>query len=324
MSISSPILEVTNLIKTFPLKKHFFDFSGKQFTAVNDVSFTLHQGEILGLLGTNGAGKTTTIQMLLSLMTPTTGSIKYFGKELHSYRSEILQSVSFASTYVQMPSRLTVMENLDIYARLYGLDRATRLERIEKYLKFFGMWHIRDRQTGVLSAGQMTRAILAKAFIHGPRVVLLDEPTASLDPDIAHDVRAFVLEQQKQYGVSILFTSHNMDEVAAVCDRVLVMQQGAIIANDTPDNLAASVATAHVALTITEQLEALEQYCQQEGLRFSIDKSHVSIDIDEQCIAHMLSTFAKTGVHYSSISIDKPTLEDYFLQVAKQQTGDRL
>lgn len=323
MTTTSNVLRVTQLVKRFPTGKSFFSRSKNYFTAVNGISFSIAEGEILGLLGTNGAGKTTTIQMLLSLMTPTSGSIEYFGKELEQYRSEILQDVSFASTYVQMPSRLTVFENLDIYGRLYGLSREVRIERIEKYLKFFGMWNLKDRETGVLSAGQMTRAILAKAFINEPKVVLLDEPTASLDPDIAHDVREFVLDQQKQHGVSMLFTSHNMDEVSAVCDRVLVMKQGEIIANNTPDELAASVSNAHVMLLVNTGIESLHAYCMEHGLSFEMEKNQITIAIDEQKIPHLLNACSRLGIEYSSIAIDKPTLEDYFLQVAQAHVGER-
>lgn len=316
-------LQVTKLLKRFSIRKSFFSSNKNYFTAVNSISFALAEGEILGLLGTNGAGKTTTIQMLLSLMTPTSGSIEYFGKELEAHRSEILQQVSFASTYVQMPSRLTVFENLDIYGRLYGLSRGVRLERIEKYLKFFGMWNLKDRETGVLSAGQMTRAILAKAFINEPKVVLLDEPTASLDPDIAHDVRSFVLDQQKQYGVSMLFTSHNMDEVSAVCDRVLVMKHGEIIADNTPDELAASVSVAQVILSITQGVELLQTYCKEQGLLLQIEKNQIAIALDEQKIPQLLNACSRLGIEYSSIAIEKPTLEDYFLQVAQGDMGER-
>lgn len=323
MNNTSPVLRVDQLVKRFPIKKTFFSTAKDYFTAVNGISFNLAEGEILGLLGTNGAGKTTTIQMLLSLMTPSSGSIQYFGNDLEKHRSEILQHVSFASTYVQMPSRLTVFENLDIYGRLYGLPRTIRIERIEKYLKFFGMWNLKDRETGVLSAGQMTRAILAKAFINEPKVVLLDEPTASLDPDIAHDVRAFVLDQQRQHGVSMLFTSHNMDEVSAVCDRVLVMKQGEIIANNSPEQLAASVSTAHVYLLINEGLEALQSYCIQHALLFELEKNQIKIAIDEQKIPQLLNACSRLGIEYSSIAIDKPSLEDYFLQVAQSNVGER-
>lgn len=318
MQEPNPILQVTNLVKRFAQKKHFWSNEKEYFTAVNDVTFTMHEGEILGLLGTNGAGKTTTIQMLLSLMVPTSGEIKYFGKDFFKNRSQILQHVSFASTYVKLPSRLTVLENLDIYAHLYGLTGKKKSENIEYYLKFFGMWHLKDKEARYLSAGEMTRAILAKAFMAEPKIVLLDEPTASLDPDVAHDVRKFVLKEQAERKVSILFTSHNMDEVAEVCDRVMVLKKGKIIADATPEELAASVAVARLELVISEGLEAFEEYLNQRQIFYNLERCRVFVEIDEQRIASLLLEIGRLGITYSYISIDKPTLEDYFLHISKQ------
>ena len=239
-----PILTVTDLTKIYPPEKK----GGTPFTAVNSISFELFEGQILGLLGPNGAGKSTTISMLLGNLSPTSGNIAYFGKNFATHRSEIMNTVTFASTYIRMPWRLSVMENLRVYAFLYGVSEATFQERAKKFLSFFDVWSQRDKTMSQLSAGQITRIMLAKAFIPYPRVVLLDEPTASLDPDIAHQVRAFVQEQQKTFNTSILYTSHNMDEVSEVCDRVLFLKNGTVIANDTPAKLAGSLHTAKMVL----------------------------------------------------------------------------
>ncbi len=313
MSLTA-VLRVRNLVKQFPSEKKG---SGELFTAVNQVSFMLAPGEVLGILGPNGAGKTTTIQILLSVLKPTAGSIEYFGKDFALHRSEILQDVSYASSYGRLPSQLRVRENLDIYAQLYGVPSQERAHRIEKYLKFFGMWNMRDKETGLLSAGQMTRVMLAKAFISSPRVVLLDEPTASLDPDIALDVREFILEQQKQQGVSIVVTSHNMEEVTHMCNRVLVLKNGSVIANDTPQNLALSVSRAHVHLCPDKQ-DALLSLLQKQRFSYKVDKNIVSLEIDEHAIADFLMHLASERITYSHISIDKPTLEDYFLSIARE------
>lgn len=319
------ILSVRNLTKVykpgfvFPWQKQ-----GEPFVAVDHIDFDLHEGEILGLLGPNGAGKTTTIQMLLSTLTPSNGSIKYFGKELKENRSEILGNVSFASTYIRLPNRLTVFENLDIYGRLYGIPTAERKHRIKKFLSFFGVWGQRDRLMSGLSAGQTTRVMLAKAFLGYPKVALLDEPTASLDPDISHEVREFVLSQRKEHGVSILFTSHNMDEVSEVCDRVMFLSGGRIIADDTPELLAKSVSTASVSLVVGDGLKRTIAYCSDQGLGFKVEGRSIAIDIDEQNVARLLMELAKVGVHYSQISIDKPTLEDYFIQLARTGKDRRM
>lgn len=303
----SYVLEVRNLTKKFDT-----------FTAVSDISFELSPGEVLGVLGPNGAGKTTTIQMLLSTMTCTSGSIRYFGKDFFTHRSEILQKVSFASTYVRLPSRLSIYENLDIYGQLYGVSYADRVMRMEKLLKFFGIWDIRYRESGALSAGQMTRVMLVKAFLSYPAVVLLDEPTASLDPDIALEVRAFIKEQQREYGVSVLLTSHNMAEVSDVCNRVLVLQKGEIIANSTPKELAASVKNVHLHVLITRNADAAAAYLNRYEYTFNVHGGMFNIETDEHDIANLLTEFAKVDVHYDQISIDKPSLEDYFLSIAKK------
>lgn len=314
-------LIVKNLVKRFETAAWPWQ-QPASFTAVDNISFEIKAGEILGLLGSNGAGKTTTIQMLLGTMIPTSGTISYFGSDLQSNRSAILQKVSFASTYIRLPGRLTVYENLDFYAKLYNLSSKERAYRIEELLKFFDLWKLKDRKAGALSAGETTRAILAKAFIPRPRVVLLDEPTASLDPDIAHEVRHFVMQQRKEQGVSILFTSHNMDEVAEVCDRVLVLQNGTIIAHDTPDSLAASVSKVRVHL-VSEQLAGIRAYAHELGIASKGEDRSVTFEIDDHEIAEFLAGITKQHMSYTHIAIEKPTLEDYFLQIAQKKKGKR-
>lgn len=312
------VLSVKDLTKVFsdhpilPWKK-----KSEPYTAVDHISFSLAEGEILGFLGPNGAGKTTTIQMLLTALSPTSGSISYFGKNLSTHRSEILQNVSFASTYVNLPWRLTVKENLDVYGRLYGISSKERTYRIEKFLKFFGIWNLRDKERSFLSAGQSTRLMLAKAFLAYPKVALLDEPTASLDPDIAHEVREFVHAQRREHNVSILFTSHNMDEVSNVCDEVIMLNKGKIIAKDTPFNLAKKLTTATVHLLIIDGEEKVHSITAEAAGTCVFDGQWAIITIEESNIAKLLSLLAQKNVTYSQIRIDTPTLEDYFLHVSR-------
>ncbi len=303
------VLTVSNLRKVYPPEKK----GGAEFVAVNGISFELREGEILGLLGPNGAGKSTTISMLLGVLTPTSGSIKYGDMDLEHNRSEILSKVTFASTYIKMPWRLTVMENLRVYGLLYGLTNDEFEKRCKKFLEFFGVWNQKDKSMGQLSAGQVTRVMLAKAFIPYPQIVLLDEPTASLDPDIAHEVRSFILQQQKEFNTSIVYTSHNMDEVTEVCDRVVFLQHGDVIAVDTPENLASSVSLARMRLQMKDGLKRTERFCNEKGLKAVIDGREIEILIDEQEIASFLEQLADEKIKYSQISIAKPTLEDYFL-----------
>ncbi len=301
------ILTVNNLYKKF---------SNPDFVAVDGISFELQKGQVLGFLGPNGAGKTTTIQMLLSTMTPTSGDIIYFGKNLKTDRSEILSKVGFASTYVSLPGKLTVYENLSFYGQLYGVPHIILKERLERLLKKFDMWSLKDRRAGTLSAGQTTRVMLIKAFCIEPEVMLLDEPTASLDPDVAQEVLNFIKEQQKQQGVSILFTSHKMDEVAQICDNVLVLKKGTIIAHDTPEKLAALAGLAHIEL-IVESPEAVLSWCRNQNMQVTCEGSVVNVQLEEQAIAQFLVKLVQAGFTYNQISIDKPTLEDYFLHISR-------
>ena len=164
-----------------------------------------------------------------------------------------------------------------------------------------------------LSAGQVTRIMLAKAFIPYPKIVLLDEPTASLDPDVAHEVRQFVLSQQKEYNTSIIYTSHNMDEVTEVCDRVVFLRQGKIIATGAPDDLASSVSISHMRLTERSGMRRIAQFAKDRGYETKRENREIEITIDEHKIAAFLQQLANEHIEYTQISISKPTLEDYFL-----------
>jgi ABC-2 type transport system ATP-binding protein len=218
--MSTPIVEVHGLTKRFG-----------DFTAVDGISFEIQPGEILGLLGPNGAGKTTTIQMLLGLITPTAGSIRVFGLDLTKHRETILSQINFSSTYISMPYSLTVEENLRVVARLYGLRDVSR--RINDVVKKLEMEEFRTKVTRKLSSGQMTRLTLAKAILTDPKVLFLDEPTASLDPDIAHKTRSLLKEVRASAGLSMLYTSHNMREMEEMSDRIIFLQRGKIVAEGT-------------------------------------------------------------------------------------------
>jgi ABC-2 type transport system ATP-binding protein len=294
----------------------------KPVTAVDHISFELRQGEILGLLGPNGAGKTTTIQMLLSTLKPTSGRIEYFGRLLAEDRESILAQVGYASAYSKLPLHLAIEENLDVFGRLYGMAPGTRRERTKELLTRFGVWELRRRTMSGLSAGQTTRVMLAKAFLARPRIALLDEPTASLDPDIAHEVRDFVREQRDAAGVSILYTSHNMDEVAEICDRVLFLDGGKIASVGTPEELAASAAATRIRFTVTQGNDDLLRSAEEWGLSASVEGESVEVEIDEHHVAEFLQDLAEKGIRYSGISLFKPTLEDYFIMLARRSNGN--
>lgn len=314
-----PVLRVNNLTKTF--SSGFWPFTPAQtYTAVHDISFELKKGEILGFLGPNGAGKTTTIQMLLGTLTPSCGTISYFNMDFAQNRIDALKKIGYASGYDRLPARLSVLENLDIIGRMYSMPAQRRAQQIETLLKFFGIWELRNQQTGSLSAGQATRVMLTKAFICDPEIILLDEPTAALDPDVAQEVRQFILAQRVQRNVSILITSHNMDEVTELCDRVIVLKKGTIIADNTPESLAQSTSNIRVHLTISDGLEHALTYLQNAQILHTVQNAQLTIEIDENAIAQLLINLAEHKIMYSQISIDKPTLEDYFLSIAKKGT----
>ena len=219
-----------NLVKVTGLRKEY----GK-VVAVNNLSFEAKRGEILGLLGVNGAGKTTTMHMLLGLITPTAGTIKIFDTDLQHQRVQILQRVNFASAYQSLPHNLKVWENLFVFAEIYNVKNSKK--KIDELLELFELTDYRNRHTGVLSSGEKTRLNLCKALLNEPELLLLDEPTASLDPDMADKVRKTLLKIHWENGMTIINTSHNMIDVVELCDRILFMQRGQIAAQGSADQI---------------------------------------------------------------------------------------
>ncbi len=221
-----PAIEVEHLVKLYNTTR-----------AVDGISFALERGSITGLLGGNGAGKTTTIAMILGLVMPTSGTARVLGAEMPRQRYQVLHRMNFESPYIDMPHRLTVRQNLTVFGRLYAVpDLAGRIAEIADQLE---LTEFLDRPTGKLSAGQKTRVALAKALVNAPEVLLLDEPTASLDPDTADWVRTRLERYRLERGATVLLASHNMAEVERLCERVIMMKQGRIEDDDTPAHLLA-------------------------------------------------------------------------------------
>jgi ABC-2 type transport system ATP-binding protein len=201
-------------------------------TAVDRLSFSIARGEIVGVLGVNGAGKTTTLQMILGLIRPTSGRIEIFGQELDQHRIEILRRMNFSSVGVNLPMNLRVSQNLWIFAKLYGVKDTRR--RIDGLLNLLEINHLRDAITGRLSSGELSRVNLCKALLNRPELLLLDEPTASLDPDMADKVRKILRRVQQEDGVGMLYTSHNMRDIEEICDRLLFLHNGRLMTEGTP------------------------------------------------------------------------------------------
>ena len=299
------VLQAKNLTKQFG-----------DFVAANNISLELKEGEILGLLGPNGAGKTTTIQMLLGVLTPTSGRVFYFGKNFYANRTEILERVNFSSTYTNLPWDLSVSDNLSYLSYLYKIEN--RKQRISELVKNFQLEELMDQRISELSAGQITRVNLTKAFINSPKVLLLDEPTASLDPDVANYIREFLLERREKEKLSMIFTSHNMSEVEEICDRVVFINHGKIVADDTPEKLARTIEICHVDL-LTENPQILMDFCRGKNLNCKKEGKHVVVDVKEKQLPEFLNQLAMSKISYREISIDKPTLEDYFLENARKK-----
>ena len=217
-------LEVKNLIKKF-----------KTTIAVNNISLEIEKNSTLGLLGPNGCGKTTTIGMILGLLKPTKGKVLINGKEIEIYREDLLNELNFISPYVELPKRLTVKQNLEVFGRLYDVKKLKI--KIDYLCEKLRLNEFIDKVTGELSSGQKNRVSLAKSIINDPSVLLLDEPTASLDPETGDFVRSFLEEYQKEKKTSILLASHNMSEVERLCSSVLMMNSGSIIDKGTPEEL---------------------------------------------------------------------------------------
>lgn len=301
------VLKVTNLTKRFG-----------STLAVDNISFEVREGEIVGLLGPNGAGKTTTINMLLGVLTPTSGEIFSFGKEFNLNREEILKKINFVSSYIRLPWRLTVEENLDIIGRLYEVKN--RKEKINKLLEIFEMAEYKNKLIADLSAGQIMRVMLAKAFLNYPKILLLDEPTASLDPDVAQKVRDFLKKEQKEFGVTMLLTSHNMAEVEQLTSRVIFLNKGKILAEDTPFGLAGKIDTSRVELLIDKnKVDQAQQLCAQHNLNSGFDGRYLKIELREKDISGLLTILNEAKIGFSEISIDKPDLEDFFIKISKRE-----
>ena len=209
-------IEVNNLAKQF-----------KNTLAVNNISFKINKGTIIGLLGPNGCGKSTTIGMMLGLIKPTSGTVVINGQNIENNRTSLLEKMNFISPYIELPKKLTVEENLKVYGRLYGVKNLEG--KISEIMEKLNLTEFKKRKTGELSSGQKNRVSLAKALVNDPEILLLDEPTASLDPDVGDKIRTFIEDFASKKGATILLASHNMNEVERLCHEVMMMKDGKII-----------------------------------------------------------------------------------------------
>lgn len=301
------VLEVNQLTKQYG-----------EYLALDHVSFHINKGEIVGFLGPNGAGKTTTIQMLMGLTRPDAGEIKYFGEDFFTHRQSCLAKINFASAYSEVQGRITVEQNLYIYGMLYDVKELQT--RIKEVLELMEISHLRNTLFWHLSSGQKTRVILAKALINRPQLLLMDEPTASLDPEIVEKILELVQRLQTKEGVSILYTSHQMAEVTRICDRVLFLQSGKVVLEDTPRGLISRLDDSALIITFEGEAAKIKKYAEEQKIGFILTKKNqVELKSNDEKIPSILFDLKKLGIFVKYLDIRKPSLEDVFLKVAREQ-----
>lgn len=287
------------------------------FRAVDTISFVIKKGQVLGLLGPNGAGKSTTIQMLVGVTLPTGGSIRYFGKDFAKHRQECLQRLNYASAYNTLQQFITVEQNLTVFASLYGVKNAKT--KIAELMDYFGIKRLAKQRYVELSAGERTRINLSKALLNDPELILMDEPTASLDPDIADKTLELIENLRRDRQLSILFTSHNMEEVARLCDEVIFLDHGKIVSQDTPANHLKRLDQAEISLNFKGSVEKLGKLAAEQTAQATFDGTgRAIIKISSKHIPALLAAIHKAGITVTDIDIAKPTLEDVFLDIARK------
>lgn len=270
----------------------------------------------MGLLGPNGAGKTTTIQILLGITTPTSGTIEYFDMNFFKLPKDCLKKINFTSAFNTLQGRNTVKENLLVFSYLYEVSNPYK--KIKELVEYFDAKDLLNKIYWELSSGQRTRVNFIKALLNDPKIILMDEPTASLDPDIA-DKTLYLIEKLKtDKKLSILYTSHNMTEVTRICDRVIFLDRGKIVAQDTPVGLTKRIETAKVVLTYSTEKALIEAYVKEKKLIHIFKKNNrIELEVNEKDIPKVIYGVSKTNIWVTDIELQKPTLDDVFLQIAR-------
>ncbi len=300
-----PVLEAENLTKRYG-----------SFCAVDGVSFRVPRGCVLGLLGPNGAGKTTTIHMLVGITLPDGGRIRYFGQDLRQHRQMCLQRVNFASSFNTLQGRISVWENLIVFAQLYSVPQPQK--KIRELAGYFEIVDLLPQRFLTLSAGQKTRVNLVKSLLNDPEIILMDEPTASLDPDIADRTMSLLESLKASRSLSMVYTSHQMDEVARICDEVIFLDHGRIVAQDTPAELTRRIATAQLRITFSGDQQAVLQRLSAEIQEVSAaGPNRVAMTLNERLVPRAISLVSEAGAVFTDIEIKKATLDDVFLQIAR-------
>ena len=282
-------------------------------TAVDNISFQVEDGEVFGFLGPNGAGKTTTINVLCTLMRPTTGSAKVAGYDVASQRNAVRQCIGLVFQDPSLDDQLTAYENLQFHAHVYNVPGSERAQRIEEVLRVVELWDRRDAVVRTFSGGMKRRLEIARGILHHPRVLFLDEPTLGLDPQTREHVWEYILEVQRAHHITIFMTTHYMDE-AEHCDRIAIIDQGKIVALDTPDALKRMVAVDIVTVQTDDNERAAREIRERYGLEPQRDDTRLRLEVEAG--AEFIPRLVRDlGVAVRSVDLHRPTLDDVFLKL---------
>lgn len=299
------VLNVINLSKTYG-----------SYTAVDGISFAVPRGGIIGLLGPNGAGKTTTIQILLGVTSQNGGTIEYFGMDFKTHAKQCLQRINFASSFNTLQGRISVQENLEVFSDLYGVENAEK--KIAELSDSLEIINLLKMKYWDLSKGQQTRVNIVKALLNDPELLLFDEPTASLDPDIADKLLSLIEKMRQERGISILYTSHDMAEVSRICDEVIFLDKGKIAAHDTPLNLTRKIQNARLSISFSCERKKIEAILKKHTAGISFPHPHTILaEVNQNEIPTILASIHTAQIMVEDISIEKPTLDDVFMKIAR-------
>ncbi len=301
---------VKNLTKTF-----------NGFKAVDSISFTVKKGEIFGLLGPNGAGKTTTIKMLVTLLKPSSGEAKVAGYDAVKQPNMVRKNIGIVFQEPTLDLELTAKENLDFHARLYGLNKKRREERIKEVLKLVDLYDKANLQVKKFSGGMQRRLEIARGLLHFPKVLFLDEPTLGLDAQTRRKIWDYIIEMKEREDVTIILTTHYIEEADKLCDRVAIIDKGKIIALDDPENLKKMVGEDVVSLTVNDPERLIDELALEEIRKIVRieDRLELSVVKGETMIPRIVEIAQKVGVEVKSVSLRKPTLEDVFIHLTGRE-----
>ena len=301
---------VKNLTKTF-----------NGFKAVDSINFTVKKGEIFGLLGPNGAGKTTTIKMLVTLLKPSSGEAKVAGYDAVKQPNMVRKNIGIVFQEPTLDLELTAKENLDFHARLYGLNKKRREERIREVLKLVDLYDKANLQVKKFSGGMQRRLEIARGLLHFPKVLFLDEPTLGLDAQTRRKIWDYIIEMKEREDVTIILTTHYIEEADKLCDRVAIIDKGKIIALDDPENLKKMVGEDVVSLTVNDPERLIDELALEEIRKIVRieDRLELSVVKGEIMIPRIVEIAQKVGVEVKSVSLRKPTLEDVFIHLTGRE-----